>query len=264
MARSPRNFRLLLLALPFAAFCAHSLGDRDPFRLSAGAHFPGAMPRIVLWAWEEPEDLRSADPQRLGVAFLAERVFIGDRVRALPRRQPILVPQCIWAEAVVRLEASDSFHDEAATRIETVDAILTAAHLPGIRAVQIDFDATPAQRPFYAEVLRQVRAGLPTGERLEMTALVSWCSQREGWLRALPVDAAIPMEFRLGRHVGNWGVREPLCAGAIGVSTDEPSSRPTELIPNQITYVFAPRPFTAEQLALLNQGKVPNNAKGAR
>jgi hypothetical protein len=264
MARSPRNIRLPVLALLFAAFCAHSLGDRDPFRLSASAHFPAAMPRMVLWAWEEPEDLRAADPQRLGVAFLAERVFVGNRVSSIPRRQPILVPQGMWAEAVVRMEAAESFQDEAGTRSETAEAILRAARLPGIRAVQVDFDATPAQRSFYAEVLHQVRVGMPPGERLEMTALVSWCSQSEGWLRSLPVDAAIPMEFRLGRHVGAWGVREPLCMGAIGVSTDEASTRLAQLMRNQITYVFAPRPFTSEQMALLNQGKVPTDAKGAR
>jgi hypothetical protein len=264
MARTSRNLRLLVLGLLFAAFCTHSHGDRDPTRISVSAHFPAQMPRTILWAWEEPEDLRAADPERVGVAFLADRVFIGANVIAIPRRQPILVPPGIWAEAVVRLEAANSFQDDAETRRATADAILKAARLPGIRAVQVDFDATPAQRMFYAEVLREVRAGLPPGERLEMTALVSWCSLSEGWLHALPVDAAIPMNFRLGRHVGVWGVQEPLCMGTIGVSTDEPSTRPAQSSAHDVTYVFAPRSFTARQLTLLNQGKIPNDRKGAR
>ena len=264
MVRTSRNLRLLVLALLFAAFCAYSRGDRDPIRISVSANLTAEMPRTILWAWEEPEDLRAADPERVGVAFLADRVFIGENVIVIPRRQPILVPPGIWAEAVVRLEAANSFQDDAATRRATADAILTAARLPGIRAVQVDFDAAPSQRDFYAGVLRDVRAALPQGERLEMTALVSWCSKSESWLHALPVDAAIPMDFRLGRHVGTWGVREPLCMGTIGVSTDEPSIRPAQISPDEVTYVFAPRPFTSEQLALLNQGKIPNDRKGAR
>jgi hypothetical protein len=264
MHRFPRKYRPLLLALILAALCLRTRGDRDPVNLPAAMSFPAAMPNAVLWAWEEPEDLRAAEPHRIGVAFLAERVFIGDQVNVVPRRQRILAPEGMWSEAVVRIEAGHAFHDDAATRRATADAILTAARLPGLRAVQVDFDATQSQRDFYADVLRQVRAGLPAGERLEITALVSWCSQGQGWLHTLPVDAAIPMEFRLGRHAGAWGVREPLCAGAIGVSTDEPSNRPTEILPNQITYLFAPHPFTGEQLALLNQGKIPTDTKGAR
>jgi Protein of unknown function (DUF3142) len=264
MARFPRNRQSFILALTLAALCVRTRGDRDPVNVSAARLFPATMPRTVLWAWEEPEDLRAADPQRVGVAFLAGRVFIGDQVNLVPRRQPILVAPGIWAEAVVRLESTSAFHDDAAIRNATAQAILTPARLPGIRAVQIDFDATPSQQAFYADLLRQVRAALPRGERLEITALVSWCAQPQGWLHALPVDAAIPMDFRLGRHAGVWAIREPLCAGAIGVSTDEPANRPIQILPNRVTYVFAPRPFTGEQLALLNQGKIPADTKGAR
>lgn len=264
MARFLRNRRSLLLALILAAICVRTRGDRDPINVSAAHLFPATMPRTVLWAWEEPEDLRTADPHRLGVAFLAERVFIGNQVNLIPRRQPILVPPGIWAEAVVRLEATPAFHDDLTNRTATAGAILNAARLPGIRALQIDFDAKPSQYAFYADVLRQVRTGLPQDERLEITALVSWCAQREGWIHSLSIDTAIPMDFRLGRHAGIWAVREPLCAGAIGVSTDEPANIPAQILPNRITYVFAPHPFTGEQLALLNQGKIPTDTKGAR
>jgi len=264
MIRIGRTYRTLTLALILAALCLHTRGDRDSRDRAVAIAFPAAMPRIVLWAWEEPEDLRTADPRRVGVAFLAERVFIGSQVNAIPRRQRILAPEGMWAEAVVRLEASTAFRDDPATRRATANSILGATRIRDVRAVQVDFDAAQSQREFYADVLRQVRAGLPAGERLEITALVSWCSQEQGWLHTLPVDAAIPMEFRLGRHAGAWGVREPLCMGAIGVSTDEPSSRPAETLRGRITYVFAPHPFTGGQLALLNQGEVPNDTKGAQ
>jgi len=260
MPRFPRQLRPAVLGIILAALCLHTRGDRTAQPRPAVT--PANKPHIILWAWEEPEDLRTADTHSVGVAFLAERVFIGNEVSVIPRRQRILVPQGIWAEAVFRIEPGAEFQDDPAIRQATADAILNAAHLPGLRAVQVDFDAAQSQRAFYAGVLRRVRAGLPPGERLEITALVSWCSQSEGWLHALPIDAAVPMDFRLGRHIGDWGTREPLCADDIGIATDEPSNWPE--IVNQTIYVFAPRPFTGPQLALLNQGKIPNDLKGAR
>ena len=224
----------------------------------------GDAPRIILWAWEEPEDLRTADPRQLGVAFLAERVFVAKDVSVVPRRQRILTPEGMWAEAVVRIEPGRDFEDNAATRKRTADAVLDAARLSGIRGVQVDFDAAESQRAFYADVLRQVRAQLPATERLEMTALVSWCSQQQGWMRALTVDAAVPMYFRLGEHVGWWAVREPLCNGSVGIATDEPDIPYENLRGSQRVYVFAPRPWTLEQLAELNEGTIPHDRRGAR
>jgi hypothetical protein len=224
----------------------------------------GNAPRIILWAWEEPEDLRTADPRQLGVAFLAERVFVAKDVAVIPRRQRILTPEGMWAEAVVRIEAGRDFEDTAATRKRTAEAVLDAARLNGVRGVQVDFDATESQHAFYADVLRQIRAELPAAERLEMTALVSWCSQQQGWMRALPVDAAVPMYFRLGEHVGWWAVREPLCNGSVGIATDEPDIPSENLRGPQRVYVFAPRPWTAEQLTELNEGTIPHDRRGAR
>jgi hypothetical protein len=106
------------------------------------------------------------------------------------------------------VEAGRGFVDSNSVRAETAVAVLRAAALPGVRGVQVDFDATDSQWKFYAEVLRRVRARLPRGRGLTMTALVSWCSEANGWMNGLPVDAAVPMYFRLGEHVGWWGVRE--------------------------------------------------------
>jgi hypothetical protein len=114
----------------------------------------------------------------------------------------------VYAVAVVRVEAGRGFVDSNSVRAETAVAVLRAAALPGVRGVQVDFDATDSQWKFYAEVLRRVRARLPRGRGLTMTALVSWCSEANGWMNGLPVDAAVPMYFRLGEHVGWWGVRE--------------------------------------------------------
>lgn len=222
---------------------------------------------MIIWAWEEPEDLRAADPLRLGVAFLADRIFISNKVTVVPRHQRILVPPSIWAEAVVRIQPTPEFQNNETTRRDTANSLLQAARLPGIRAIEVDFDATPSQRDFYIAVLRQLRAALPPGKRLEITALVSWCAQPKGWLHPLPVDDAIPMNFRLGRHVGAWPVLEPLCMSTTGISTDEPAlqqSATATPFGHKTIYVFSPRPWTPGQLADLNRGLIPQDAKGAR
>jgi hypothetical protein len=234
--------------------------DRVP---TAPGHFAAAAPPIMIWAWEEPEDLRGIDPRRVGVAFLAERVFLERVPRVKPRRQRILAPDGVYAVAVVRLEAGRGFVDSNSLRTETTDAVLRAAALPGLRGVQVDFDATDSQREFYADVMRRVRARLPRDMGLTMTALVSWCSEANGWMSGLPVDAAVPMYFRLGEHVGWWGVREPLCGGSVGVSTDEPWMAP-ELKTGKQVYVFAPRPWNEGQLAIVNRGGFPVDTRGVR
>lgn len=209
----------------------------------------------MLWAWEKPQDLRTLDTARAGVAFLAQRVFVGRDARVIPRQQPIRVPEGVYAVAVTRVEAHAEFADSEALRARAAAAIVSTAHLAHVRGVQIDFDATPAQRAFYADVLQRVRAGLPAGMPLTMTALVSWCAEPDGWLHNLPVDQAVPMRFRLGAHVGTFAVREPLCAASVGLSTDEPEQYPVAM-PRQV-YLFSPKPWSGRELSLLNQNQLP-------
>ena len=244
-----------LAGVSAAALCASLVPCGDSHAtpaLSKAAKPVDSAPATMLWAWEEPEDLRGIDPQRLGVAFLAERIFLSNDVHAYPRRQSILAPDDSYAIAVVRLEASHTFVDSSQLRTEAAGAVLRAAALPKIRGIQVDFDATASQRQFYADVLRQVRSRLPARMGLTMTALMSWCSSPDGWLRGLPVDAAVPMYFQLGKHTGGWEIREPLCTGNIGLSTDEPDAGP-RISNGTTTYVFSPRPWTSQQLAVLNR-----------
>ena len=245
----------------YAALWLHGDSGRSPsFRIYPAV----ASPRVMLWAWEEPEDLRGLDPYHAGVAFLAERLFLGDTVRRAPRRQPILTPKDIYAVAVVRIEVGKGFIDSKAIREQTAGALLEDAKLPGVRGLQVDFDATASQHSFYADILKQVRSRLPAGQTLTITALVSWCAEEgtspKDWLRQLPVDQAIPMEFRLGKQTGNWAIREPLCQSTLGIATDEPlrTSAQTQLtsagLAAKTLYIFSPRPWTPSQLSILNSG----------
>jgi hypothetical protein len=238
---------LLLLA---AAIGLHA--RRAAPAVPAPTHLIGAAPPLMLWAWEEPEDLRALNPSTAGVAVLASRVFLGQSAYAIPRRQPLSLPPNAYAEAVVRLEATRAFADTPQLRAETAAAILRTAQLPGIRGLQLDFDATASQQAFYADILHRVRAQLPPGLSLTVTALVSWCASPTSWLHRLPpgeIDAAIPMYFRLGQHAGRWPVREPLCAASLGASTDEPATAPP-VAATQRLYLFNPHPWKTSEIAL--------------
>jgi hypothetical protein len=216
--------------------------------------FPAAMPATVLWAWEEPEDLTTLDPTRAGVAYLAESLTLSDHVTRRPRFQPLRTAVGASVMAVVRIQASPTFYDSATLRTATVEALAKVATQPHVHAFQIDFDATESQRPFYSAILHDLRPQLPAGMPLSITALVSWCGS-DSWLAKLPIDEAVPMYFRLGGSAlptdakSGYTIREPLCRTSTGVSTDE--SWPTISAAERL-YVFAPRPWTAAQIASIN------------
>jgi len=148
--------------LVFAALCLHTRGDQEPDSEAVAMPFASVMPKIVVWAWEEPEDLRAA-PASVGVAYLAETLFLGKPGSAAPaltvlkRHQPLDVAQGAAIMAVVRVIAQPGFQDSVAVREQTAAALAEVSLHAGLRALQIDFDATSSQRAFYAAVLGQLR-----------------------------------------------------------------------------------------------------------
>ena len=221
------------------------------------AAFMRQEPQIMLWAWETPEDLTLLDPKRAGVAFLAREVLLGRDLVVRPRYQPLRIAPGAWLMAVVRIETGPGFLPTPESAQRSADAIADAARLPNVRAVQVDFDATASQRDFYLALLRDLRADLPAGYPLSITALVSWCGPHS-WLHGLKIDEAVSMFFRMGGAAATRStaprtqsvIEEPLCSGAIGVSTDEawPVLRPDERV-----YVFSPAPWTQNELARINR-----------
>jgi hypothetical protein len=216
------------------------------------------LPSVLLWAWERPEDLRFAAALGVGVAVLDRTITLrGSTIETALRRQPVRLDPATPVVAVVRVEADGAAGREAKAA-DVATAIAGAARRPGIRALQVDFDATVSQRVLYAGVITELRRRLPVDLPLSMTALASWCAG-DTWIDELPVDEAVPMLFEMGpdrvaiagrvRQDAPFG--EGRCAHAIGVSTREPLGR-VPLVAR--AYVFTYQPWTIETAKAAKRG----------
>jgi hypothetical protein len=252
------------------------------------------LPSVMIWAWERPDDLSLLDPQSTGVAFLAGTIYLRpasvsrtmiptEGVLLRPRLQPLRLPLGIPLMAVVRIEtpqgrspddnspdgraeataATDSFTDDQRTAV--VAMISDLASLPNVRGVQIDFDATRSEHPFYGLLLQDLRKRLPPAMPISITALASWCAG-DPWLERLPpgtINEVVPMLFRMGpdaphivallKNGGEFPVAA--CTGSLGVSTDERFSQ--AMLQGQPVgsaapwgekriYIFSPKTWTRE------------------
>ncbi len=211
------------------------------------------LPDIVLWAWERPEDMRFIDSHKVAIAFLATSIELSkDGVNVHPRSQPLLIPRDALLIAVTRISTSVlktpllSEHQ----RKKIIAYILESSHIPGVKGIQIDFDAKSSERPFYRELLNGLHRELADSISLSITALASWCLY-DRWIDGLPLDDAIPMLFRLGpdrkevlrRFQARQDFSSALCQQSVGISTDEPAP----VIPkSRRVYIFNPEPWSAD------------------
>lgn len=242
-----------------------------------------SLPKVFLWAWERPEDLRFLENKNAGVAFLAKTIYVprrdqdphgesGGSLIVRPRMQPLRVAPGTPLIAVVRIETRAGRQPVRPTLEGTkpiasfttlqkeavVDEVVAVARRGNVRAIQIDMDATASERAFYSGVLSGVRRKLPASLPLSITALASWCIG-DRWLTTLQpgtIDEAVPMLFRMGADGGNvarylrTGEEFPVaaCQLSLGVSTDEPLSgeAPGSAYNRRgkRVYVFAPRAWT--------------------
>ena len=221
------------------------------------------FPRVVLWAWERPEDLKSLDSNRFAVAFLAQTLVLKNyEVIMDPRHQPLDVSPETKLMAVTRIESLKNTGERAALsdaqRKKVVDLILRTMRLRNVSAIQIDFDAASSERDFYRALVHDVRANLPDNVPLTMTALASFCVG-DRWLSDLPVDEAVPMIFRMGaddRTIKSFlssgeDFREPLCQKSYGIAIDEPLD--IKFKPGRRVYVFNHRSWKASDIAAISE-----------
>jgi hypothetical protein len=219
------------------------------------------LPHIILWAWERPEDLEFVDPQRFGVAFLAQTLLLsGEEVIFNPRRQPLKVSPQTKLIAVTRIESQKTTGKRAALSVAQRERLVTliskTRDLPNVAGIQIDFDAVASEREFYRALLADLRKQLPDNVPLSMTALASFCLG-DRWLSDLPVDEAVPMIFRMGTDdkpirnllaAGN-DFNEPLCRKSYGIALDEPL--PMKFVDARRLYVFNVRAWAEKDLQSL-------------
>jgi Protein of unknown function (DUF3142) len=226
-------------------------------------HSDAAVPQIVIWAWERPEDLRFLASQHVMVAYLAGSIVLDEQPVVRPRLQPLKVAPGTPVIAVVRLEltpATPAAFDDQYRKQVVRDILHLAAAVP-VTGLQIDFDALTSQHQFYRDLLTGIRPQIPASMPLSITALGSWCVG-DDWLHGLPISDAVPMMFRMGPdHAaiaesfapGN-DFREPLCRTSVGVSTDEPW--PATLRGRRV-YVFSPTPWNEHSLSAVKMRLQP-------
>jgi hypothetical protein len=261
--------RKLVLALTGAVMLLASLafGFTKVRSVISGRHAATAtrlnqIPRVVLWAWERPTDLRFIDPKEVGVAFLARTIRLrSGEVVVRPRLQPLNLPEGVNVIAVARVETDSLKKPDLSSqqRNKLAGAIAEMANLPNVLHIQIDFDATLTERGFYRDLVVEVRQRLPDTVSLSITALASWCTY-DNWLSDLPIDEAVPMLFRMagdGKQIVNRldageDFIAPPCRHSYGISTDEPRSN---LSPARRLYVFNPDPWTGDSVRAILESR---------
>ncbi|MEM7604256.1 MAG: hypothetical protein AAF411_02775 [Myxococcota bacterium] len=197
--------------------------------------------------------MRGLDAARPGtaVAYLAKEITVSMRgVVERRRRDPILLDDATERTAVVHIELAGDMQARAWPGVR--DGLLTRirdAYEERATGLQIDFDAPASYRQAYVELLQDVRASMPAGWRLSMTALGSWCLA-DRWLDDAPVDEVVPMLFGAGHAreqtlaaIERYGqLPEARCRESHGLAEGQPAPR---LGPQP--YVFGQGPWSLER-----------------
>ena len=246
MARVAKGVIALAMILPLAGEQAAPLHEA----VGLGSAVSPA-PDYYLWAWRREENIDFIDPDKVKAAIWIATITLRDGRMAVERRaNSVTYPTGTEVVAVVRLEVAGT-HD-AATAEKVSEAVFRVGEPLNPVEYQIDFDAGVSQRAFYRRLLGEIRQRIG-GARLSMTALASWCFH-DDWMDALPVDAVVPMIYRMGPH-GDFIRRKlfaerefpsPLCRRDIGYSADEPMAPVDGL---RRIFLFHPEPWSEERFA---------------
>ncbi|MGA9995708.1 MAG: DUF3142 domain-containing protein [Pyrinomonadaceae bacterium] len=251
-------FFLISLGAALALFTNKKILARFSTRNPVSSERMARFPKIILWAWERPENLNYIDTREIGVAFLAKTLYLrGEQTLVRPRLQPLRVPQGTTIIAVARIEVERDAAPALSVqqREKAVAEIAELAQMPNVSGVQIDFDAKSSERAFYRELIFDLRRRMPEQTALSITALASWCLQ-DDWISDLPVDEAVPMLFRMGverrqiqmRLEAGGDFPEALCRRSNGISTDENLNG----VPRQRrSYIFNPKPWSSASVSVV-------------
>lgn len=183
----------------------------------------------IAWLWR---DAPVPAFSHATVAVVDRHVWLaGDKVLVRPGARPQRLARAARVIPVVHVEI-DPLHPPAglaAARDTVLAAMHSAARASTSGWVQLDLEARPSQRADYRDLVHRIRAALPDGMRLSVTALGWWC-RAPAWLDGLEADEVVPMFFRMGRDdqalraivTAGPGLLHPLCrAGSAGFSRQE-------------------------------------------
>jgi len=243
------GFSVLLF---FSIFAVTASARRSPFAvfdIFQRSHRLSHEPRLLLWAWEYPADLRFIDSNKTGVAYLAGRMCLtGNNVLVKPRLHSLTVSPGTYMMAVVRVEADRAktptlSEEQSGQLVAKVNQILT---LRPVDALQIDFDARQSEREFYLKFLGNLRNDMPPDMPLSTTSLASWCL-RDNWVANMPCDEVVPMFFCMGidrrlalSYLGSVrGLAKLPVPESIGLSIDEPDVVATLTTLTPRVYLFS-------------------------
>ena len=197
---------------------------------AAAAPDDNYLPGEVWWYWDRPAAQLPLPAKGVGAAVVTTHlIFSGESFVRQPRRSALRLPDDVITVPVIHVEVDPArpFAGNAAQRDVLRDAVVDVARRgSSIGWVQLDFEARRSQRQFWRAGVVAIKAALPAGVRLSVTALASWC-YGDRWLNDVAVDEIVPMYFRLGRARPDYvlrsaaGVTESRCALAYGVADDE-------------------------------------------
>jgi hypothetical protein len=219
--------------------------------LAASLAFAGpaaaGQSKLVLWAWERPEDLRFA-PAGVEVAAQTGVVELsGDRVESRSRSAPLQMNgRPATAMVHVQIDRRRPLEWTPKARAAAAAAVLELGRPAGSRRLQVDFEVKRSERQVLLDLLGDVRRGLPRNVLLSMTVTASWCDT-ERWLAGAPVDEIVPMMFgptaekMKAKLAAGGDFRGVACRRAVGVSTESPLRRGP---PRRRIYLYSPRSWT--------------------
>ncbi|MEG3178701.1 hypothetical protein U1872_20910 [Sphingomonas sp. RB3P16] len=209
-----------------------------------------ARSRLILWAWERPEDLRFHPDADIAIqtGFIEIR---GDALKARGRYFPLRSTKRPSTALVhVQIDHSEPLRWSPALRAQLAAAIHFYATATPAPRVQLDFEVRKSERQILLQALTDLRRALPPKTELSITALASWCMD-DDWLQSAPVDEIVPMLFRMQKDgpaiiktlADGGDFRNPRCRAAVAISSDSPIARAQ---PGRRVYLFNPRSWTQQ------------------
>ena len=260
MGRSHEFGFTIMLTIPalLAALAAIILSHPNPPKPDTVS---SPTPAYYLWAWRRTEDLSFVNSSAIagtvkGAIWTGTVRWEDGRMTVIPRLNPVTYPSGMEIVAVTRLEIAGI--PTLSTAAEMAEILVQTGSPFNPAEYQIDFDARLSQRVFYRQLLRALR-GRIGDTALSIAALASWCFH-DAWIDTLPIDAAVPMIYRMGPDTDYirttlFAKRKfpaPICHGNIGYSADEPLAPIDRL---ERVFLFHPQPWTQERLAHF-QGRI--------